>query len=556
MADFSTNPRILIVTPEVTYLPSGMAKDSAGLNAKAGGLADVSAALITALYRQGADVHVALPHYRSIFTGQLPPVVRRELMAMKNTVPEERIHLAQDRAFFYQNHVYSGYADENTKLSLAFQREVINNIVPHVQPDLIHCNDWMTGLIPAMARQLGIPCLFTIHNIHTVNSTLSKIEDRGIDSASFWHHLFYEHFPSDYENTRAVVPVDFLTSGVFASHFVNTVSPTFLDEVAEGRHGFVKISLQQELSNKKNAGCAVGILNAPDPSYDPSSDEALFCQYSAENHVFGKKANKRILQKDLGLIQNVRAPVFFWPSRLDPVQKGCQLLANILYNIVSRYWDQNLEIVFVADGEFQQHFKDIVRFHNLSDRVAICGFNERLARLAYGASDFVLMPSSFEPCGLPQMIGAVYGTLPVAHDTGGIHDTVAHLDVSKNTGNGFLFKTFDAGGLSWAIDEAMRFYMMPLKERNRQTTRIMMQSAATFNHQVTAQQYIALYEKMLHRPLINSVNTEPCGMKKTARQTSYFQNIPDLEPHNTQMVRQLFSNRSGRQEMTVCQNEW
>lgn len=502
MTGSSTSPRVLIVTPEVAYLPNGMGNNSVGLNAKAGGLADVSAALISALYNQGADVHVALPDYRSIFNGNLSPRGRRRLSTIRKSVPDERIHLAQDRTFFYLNRIYPGYEHENIKLSLAFQREVINNIVPQVQPDLIHCNDWTTGLIPAMARQLGIPCLFTIHNIHTVKSTLAEIEDRGIDSASFWQHLFFESFPCSYENTRDSIPVDFLSSGVFAAHFVNTVSPTFLVEMIEGRHDFVKNSLRQELAHKSDAGCAVGILNAPDPSYNPSTDGALTCKYSTTNHVSGKKANKRILQKTLGLIRNTKAPIFFWPSRLDPVQKGCQLLAEILYKVVSRYWDQNLQIVFVADGEFQSHFEEIVRFHNLSDRVAIFGYNERLSRLAYGASDFVLMPSSFEPCGLPQMIGAIYGALPVAHDTGGIHDTISHLNVDRSTGNGFLFETFDPGGLFWAIDQAMQFYMLPKTEKKRQICRIMKQSATSFNHAVTARQYIDLYEKMLQRPLI------------------------------------------------------
>ncbi|MBC8434457.1 MAG: glycosyltransferase, partial [Desulfobacterales bacterium] len=231
-------------------------------------------------------------------------------------------------------------------------------------------------------------------------------------------------------------------------------------------------------------------------------------------YVVGKKNNKRFLQKTLGLIQDTRAPIFFWPSRLDPVQKGCQLLTEILYKIVSRYRDQNLEIIFVADGEFQRHFKDIVRFHNLSHRVAICDFNEELARLAYGGSDFVLMPSSFEPCGLPQMIGAIYGSLPVAHDTGGIHDTITHLDVSKNTGNGFLFKTFDPGGLSWAVDQAMQFYRLSMKAKQRQIERIMIQSASQFNHRVTAKHYIDLYEKMLQRPLIIPEKTEARRMHK------------------------------------------
>ena len=519
--DSPANPRVLLVTPEVTYLPDGMGRHANGLNAKAGGLADVSAALVNALYHQGADVHVALPDYRSIFNGGMSPIVRRELGKIRNSVPEKRVHLAQDRTFFYLNHIYSDNEFENIKISLAFQREVINNIIPRVQPDLIHCNDWMTALIPAMARQLGIPCLFTIHNIHTVKCTLSEIEDRGIDGALFWQNLFYEYFPSNYENTRNSIPVDFLASGVFAAHFVNTVSPRFLEEMVEGRHGFVKACMQQELANKKNAGCAFGILNAPDLSCHPSNDGVQPCMYSPNNHVLGKKTNKRKFQKDLGLIQNARAPIFFWPSRLDPVQKGCQLLADILYDVVSRYWKENLEIVFVADGEFQRHFKDIVRYHDLFDRVAICDFNEPLTRLAYGASDFVLMPSSFEPCGLPQMIGSIYGALPVAHDTGGIHDTVAHLDVSKNTGNGFLFKTFDSGGLSWAIDQAMAFYMMPPDIKKRQIRRIMEESAEKFNHQVTAKQYIGLYEKMLQRPLIQDQNLDSPDIQKNSSQKGY-----------------------------------
>jgi len=112
------------------------------------------------------------------------------------------------------------------------------------------------------------------------------------------------------------------------------------------------------------------------------------------------------------------------------------------------------------------------------------------------------MPSRFEPCGLPQMIGCLYGSLPVAHDTGGIHDTVEHLDIQSATGNGFLFEFFDTQGLSWAIDEAMRFYNLPRDVKESHIRRIMTQSAGRFNHAVTAGKYIALYEKMLRRQLV------------------------------------------------------
>ncbi|MBC2711548.1 MAG: glycogen/starch synthase [Desulfosarcina sp.] len=503
MPSAKQNPRVLIVTPEVTYLPQRMGNFSRYLTAKAGGLADVSAALVSALFNEGADVHMALPDYRSIFHDRLAPFLKREQWTIRNVMPDDRVHLAEDRAFFYLNRVYSPYGGENTKLSLAFQREVINNIVPRVRPDLIHCNDWMTGLIPAMARQMGIPCLFTIHNIHTVKATLSHIEDRGIDAAYFWHNLYYENFSSTYADAWERNPVDFLSSGVFAAHFVNTVSPRFLEEIIEGRHDFVEWPLRQELTNKFHAGCAAGILNAPDPAFNPETDKAIHRNYTAGDHLTGKRENKRHLQETLGLIRDDRAPLFFWPSRLDPIQKGCQLLAEVFYTIISNYWDMNLQVVFVANGDYQQTFRDVVNHHGFHSRVAVCDFNEDLEHLAYAAADFILMPSLFEPCGLPQMIAPIYGALPVANDTGGIHDTITHLDVDRGIGNGFLFGTYDAGGLYWAVTQAMDFFMLPQAVKRKQIQRVMRQSSASFNHANTAKQYIDLYEKMLERPLIN-----------------------------------------------------
>ena len=503
MPSAKRNPRVLIVTPEVTYLPQRMGNFSRYLTAKAGGLADVSAALVSALFDEGADVHVALPDYRAIFHDRLAPFLKREQLTIRSVMPDDRVHLAEDRAFFYLNRVYSASGGENTKLSLAFQREVINNVVPRVQPDLIHCNDWMTGLIPAMARQMGIPCLFTIHNIHTVKATLAHIEDRGIDAAYFWQHLYYENFSANYAEAWESNPVDFLTSGVFAAHFVNTVSPRFLEEIVAGSHDFVEWPLRQELTNKYQADCASGILNAPDPAFDPQTDKAIHRNYAASDHSVGKRENKQHLQATLGLIRDDQAPLFFWPSRLDPVQKGCQLLAEAFYGIISDFWGMNLQVVFVANGEYQQTFRDIVNLHGFHNRVAVCDFNEKLEHLGYAAADFILMPSLFEPCGLPQMIAPIYGALPVAHDTGGIHDTIAHLDVQQDSGNGFLFENYDSGGLYWAVSQAINFYELAETQKCRQIERIMQASAASFNHANTARQYIALYEKMLARPLID-----------------------------------------------------
>ena len=495
------NPRILVVTPEITYLPDGMGNMVNYLNAKGGGLADVSATLVSHLFEQGVDVHVALPHYRKMFNIDIGNFINEKLRIYKNKLPDERIHLAEDRVFYYRDQVYDGYEQGDINFSLVFQREVINNIITRVRPDLIHCNDWMTGLVPAMARRLNIPCLFTVHNIHTVKVTLNRIEHTGIDAAEFWQHLFFDRLPYNYEESRNSNPIDLLTSGVFAAHYINTVSPTFLKEVVKGQHKFINGSVRNEFINKSKAGYADGVLNSPDPAYNPVDDKALVRNFSAQNFEKGKLANKRHLQEHLGLIRDDNAPIFFWPSRLDPVQKGCQLFTNILYRVISKYWKNNLQVVIVANGSYQQHFHDVVRRHDFFERVSVCNFEEQLSHLAYAASDFLLMPSLFEPCGLPQMICQLYGSLPIAHDTGGIHDTVSHLNVSNNSGNGFLFKHYNSHGLSWTIDEAMAFYNLPASVKKKQITRIMKKSAAQFNCSVTAKHYMAIYEKMLAMPM-------------------------------------------------------
>ncbi len=501
---FKTSPRLLIVTPEVTSLPEGSGILASYLSAKAGGLADVSAMLIKELFNMGVDIHIAIPDYRRIYTKRqniIKKLYNEQLQVYMENLCEQRIHLARDRAFYYKKGIYSLYEYDNLKVSLVFQREVINNIILRVKPDLVHCNDWMTGLIPAYLRKMKIPVLFTIHNIHTLLTTVEEIENNGIDAAEFWENLYFERMPVNYEESRNNNRVDLLTTGIFASHFINTVSQTFLKEIVEGHHDIIRHTVRQEIKNKYYAGCAVGILNAPDESFNPSTDKAIVRNYTARDFVSGKRENKIWLQKRLGLIVDENAPLFFWPSRLDPVQKGCQLLADILYEVVSKYWDDNLEIVFVADGSFFDVFKNIVNFHGFHNRVAVCNFDEDLARLAFAASDFILMPSSFEPCGLPQMIAQKYGSLPVVHDTGGLHDTVEHLDPYNNIGNGFVFKYFDSQGLFWAIDEAMRFYKMPKNIKTSNIRRIMMQAKERFNHKECAKKYIELYEKMLQRPL-------------------------------------------------------
>jgi len=381
-------------------------------------------------------------------------------------------------------------------MALAFQREVINNIIPRVAPDLIHCHDWMTGLVPAMARKTGIPCLFTIHNIHSVKTSLHAIEERGIDVASFWDGLYYERMPQGYEESRYTNPIELLTCGVFAAQFVNTVSPTFLKEMVSGVHDFVNPPLRRELANKLNSRCAFGILNAPNAIFDPATDAAIVRTYGPETHPSAKRENKIALQIELGLNQNVNAPVFFWPSRLDPIQKGCRLLEEILIQVVARHGSHGLQIIFIADGPYQQIFQGISALHDLKHVIAVHPYDEKLEHLAYAGADFVLMPSKFEPCGLPQMIGQIYGTLPVVHDTGGLHDTVMHLNVDNGSGNGFVFESYDSGGLFWAMDQSMAFFLRPEQVKREQIERIMRRSSEKFNFRDIANKYFELYTQM------------------------------------------------------------
>lgn len=492
-------PRILIVTPELNGSAYLGRNGTPGPRAKAGGLADVSTLLVDELSSRGIDVRVAMPHFRNLFP---------------EGSQSRRLHLCQDREFFYRRSVYDGSQEANRRAALAFQREVIHNIIPAVRPDVVHCHDWMTGLVPAAAKAMGIRSLFTVHNLHDEITTMAEAEDRGIDTAGFWQNLHFGNYPHSYEESRSSNPVSMMASAIHASDHVNTVSPSFLQEMMDGRH-VTGWGLCDVLRGKHRYGAASGILNAPDPACAPEQDRWIAQRYGAADHREAKRANKLELQKQLGLEVDAEVPLFFWPSRLDPTQKGCGLLAHILYQVVSDYWGLGMQVVFVADGPFKPHFEHIANFHGLRKRIAVCGFDEGLSRLAYAASDFTLVPSAYEPCGLAQMVALKYGSLPVVHKTGGLQDTVQHLSVEQRRGNGFVFETHDCGGLRWAIDEAIRFHLRPAAEREREIGRIMRESVASFSPRATAEAYIRLYEQLSGRVIGGPVE-EPVAKSGTS----------------------------------------
>jgi starch synthase len=252
MPNHSIRPRILFVTPEAVFRP-GDGDDraySAGVNG--GNLDSFPSELISNFFESGADVCVAQPDFRNIFKTRS----RKDKAGKGDKLPSDRFYLAEDRSIFYSKPINSNPQWENIKISLAFQREVINQIIPRVQPDLIHCYDWMTGLIPAVAKVFKIPCLFTAQKFDTARSFLSYVEDRGIDAAVFWQHLFYDRYPLNYEETRETNPADFLLSGVFAADFVTTRRLAFLADGCRDQSRFVKFPMWQVLAKKIESGCA------------------------------------------------------------------------------------------------------------------------------------------------------------------------------------------------------------------------------------------------------------------------------------------------------------
>lgn len=483
------NPRILFVTPEISHVGPEMCSGAEYIRAKAGGMADVSATLVAQLQNQGADVHLAIPHYRNLFNGDHTdsPVVHH------CNKESSRVHLAEDSAFYGQVSAYHG---DLRGAALAFQREVINHIIPLVKPDIVHCNDWMTAFIPAACKKLGIRTIFTIHNIHRERTTLAEIEYRGIDVSDFWEKLHYEGYPYSFDQSYHHNAIDPLASAIINADHVTTVSPTFLREITAGRHGDLPEWVKDDLRTKMEAGYARGILNSPDPSYDPGTDPAITQNYRAANHQNAKSFNKVVLQKELGLTGDYQAPLLFWPSRLDPIQKGCQLLTEILYAIMRDYENDNLQLVVVGDGPFQSHFREIVVRHGLEHRIAIADFDETLSRRAFASSDYVLMPSSFEPCGLPQMIGARYGCLSIVHNTGGLHDTIDHCNGDGTEGNGFVFNNYDSNGLRWAIDRAMDFHHLPVTTKEAAISRVMIEARTRFDKDRMFRSYSQAYAKL------------------------------------------------------------
>jgi starch synthase len=477
MTSVNSSLRVMFVSPEIARIPDTMGPQAPCVRIKTGGLSEFSAALIDDLWRAGLDLHLALP-----WSGPGPPP------ALPSNGSASRIHIIQGGLAWKNKAAYAACPEGIFR----FQKTIIQKVLPQVRPDIVHCNDYMTGLIVAGARHLRIPSLFTIHNIHSHKTADENLAAFGLNDSISRQNLANE---PDYRWLLGnPFPRNMLAGAILAANHVNTVSPTFLTELLSHGHSLSQ-DILKHLKIKESAGKLTAILNTPDFSFSPAHDPSLVWNYTSSTHAQGKKENKVFLQKALGLDPDSEAPLFYWPSRLDAHQKGCELFFAILPDLLKKYKGENTEVVVVADGDSQGYLKKMAL--GLKKRLAVRDFDEDLSRMAFGASDFILMPSRYEPCGYPQLIGPIYGSIPIVHDTGGLHDTVEPLRETQDKGCGFLFKSFTPDDFLGAIKKAMAFHSLPDERKKRQIRRIMDQGLEKQTNFNLGQRYIALYRKIV-----------------------------------------------------------
>jgi ADP-glucose type glycogen/starch synthase len=387
--------------------------------------------------------------------------------------------------------------------AVAFMEGILYGLLPTLQSQhdrlLVHCNDWMTGLLPSAARSRGIPSLITCHNIFTAFATPRTLYKQGIDVSPFLQQLYFEAHPDSFPSAEANYRqnrVDFLTSGLFAASRINTVSPTFLREIAEDAFPGLDVipdAVRRMIQQRFEEDAACGILNAPMPVADPHVDPLLYRKYGARDMVQGKRANKERFQEQMQLRMDPEAPIFFWPHRLVSPQKGVELMLDVIPLFMRE--SSTAQFAIVANGQPNHVEVCQLLMAGFPGRVAYRPFSRELNQLGKAASDFILCPSLYEPCGIPQVEGPRYGTLPIVRKTGGLADTVETLTQSK--GNGFVFEDYTSSSLAGGIREALAFHARPLRSRSGILRRVMRDSAQRFTITRTVDQYIDLYEEIL-----------------------------------------------------------
>ncbi len=517
-------PVILIATPEIVYLPKNMGSlADVVTTGDGGGLADISAALVSELDLLGVNVHVTLPEYQNLFQ-ELAHITNKEYETLRGSIQDQnRIYPITDDIFKIAQKVYddksAGLENINLMRANAFMRGIISRLFPLLKAQykhiLVHCNDWMTGLIPAAAKSVRIRSLMTFHNVFTWHQSPSSLRANSIDIGDFWRHLIIGDKPgTSYKSFSQILAsdkrVDLMNSGLHAADFINTVSRTFLKEMVEGyfkEHNIMSNLMRQIIIRRNQEERAVGIRNAPPAISDPRNDPALVKKYWIEKNAKegwvalkeGKEANKAVFQKEMNLEPDPLAPLFYWPSRIARPQKGFELLLTVIPELMKHYQADRLQVAVAANGE-QDLIARIRKFQeDFPGRISYRPFDREVSQRGMAGCDFVLMPSLYEPCGTPQVVGQLYGSPPVVRKTGGLADSVEHLSHNGIDGSGFVFEEYNAEGLLYGIDEAVGFYRRDPEFKIRVLSRIAGEAVQKFSIRETAKKYIDVYEEIFRR---------------------------------------------------------
>ncbi len=459
---------------------------------KTGGLADVVEALPKALAEMGHEVAVILPRYRgnkitstivSSLTIPLGDTLRFPALAEGLSVAGVRYYFVDDPEFFDREDLYGGKSGEygdNAERYAEVSRAAIEFMKRVWLPDVMHCHDWQTALIPVLLRTQysndpnvrSIPVVFTIHNVAY----------QGLFPPSAMRRIGLPQELFTIDGLEFFGNVNFLKGGILHADYLTTVSRRYAKEIQTPEYGGVLDGVIRSRADR-----LVGILNGADYSiWSPEADTHIAQNYSSHN-LDGKKACKKNLLETFGLpAENMDRPLIGIVSRFVN-QKGFDLIAEVANDLMK----ENLALVALGSGqpEYEGLFRALAEKFPAKAAVRIA-YDEPLAHKIVAGADMILIPSRYEPCGLTQLYGLRYGTVPVARATGGLDDTIQYYDPKTGHGTGFKFDEYDGRALLQCVRTALKAYRDPKMWRAIQQNGM----AKDFSWKASAAAYVTLYE--------------------------------------------------------------
>jgi len=435
---------------------------------KTGGLADVAGSLASALADRGHNVSLFVPMYRQvdIKAHRIKPtgvsvkvpisarIVRGSILKTKRG--RLSVYFVENADYFDRERLYNtsagDYAD-NAERFIFFSMAVLETVAKlKLDPDIFHVNDWQTALIPAYlkTRYAGDPSMANAATLLTIHN----LGYQGLFTPEKWHltGLSWELYSSGIMEFYG--KINFLKSGLLFSDILATVSETYAREILSPEDGW---GLDGVLRDR--ADDLFGVVNGIDThEWDPRTDQLIPANFTS-NDLEGKKVCKESLLKEMGL-SCADEPVAGVVSRLAE-QKGMDILLECADDILDS--GVNLALLGSGDSRLEEEFRKVGKRHPGKAAINI-GFSEILAHKIIAASDILIVPSRYEPCGLTQMYALAYGAAPVVRATGGLNDTVSQVDPGADIGNGFKFTDYSPKALAEKIMETVDFYRrFPLK---------------------------------------------------------------------------------------------